>query len=77
MHCYSKLTVFSAQHGCIVSGCLDGMVKVWHQKGIEITTLDCGSGDSKGKVNSCDIHVTLKPGEQDVANVGERELVWY
>jgi len=43
------------QYGCIVSSCVDGSVKVWSHRGIEITTLH---GHSQ-RVNGCHLLVTL------------------
>lgn len=44
------------QHGCVVSGCSDGSVKVWSHKGTEITTLQ---GHTQ-RVNGCHVLVKVK-----------------
>lgn len=48
--------------GCVVSGAHDGSVKVWTQKGVEITTLHC----HRQRVNACLLHV---PGTAVATNV--------
>ena len=37
----SGVTSISCSEGCIISGSVDGSVKVWTKKGIEVTTLYC------------------------------------
>jgi len=44
------------RYGCVVSTCVDGCVKVWSQKGHEITTLK----GHQGKVNACDLYFKTK-----------------
>lgn len=39
--------------GVIASASLDGTVKIWTHKGVEITTLNC----HKQRVNSCDVYI--------------------
>ena len=40
-------------NGVVGSACLDGTIKIWTHRGVEITTLYC----HKQRVNSCDIHM--------------------
>lgn len=53
MRNHSPLNLFVLQYGCIVSCSSDGAVKVWSQKGTEITTL---YGHTQ-RVNGCDMIV--------------------
>lgn len=48
--------VLFLQHGCVVSGSMDGMVKVWSHRGSEITTLR----NHTQCVNAVDMFVKLK-----------------
>lgn len=45
------------KYGCAVSASLDGTVKIWSHRGHEITTLY----GHRGKINSCDLFVKLRP----------------
>ncbi|XP_077996822.1 telomerase protein component 1-like [Glandiceps talaboti] len=50
----SAINSVAFKHGCIVSACYDGSVKVWSHRGAEITTLT-GHQD---RVNGCDIFIS-------------------
>ncbi|KAK3603040.1 hypothetical protein CHS0354_037788 [Potamilus streckersoni] len=51
----SAINHISYSHGCVVSTCSDGSVKVWSHKGMEITTL---YGHTQ-RVNGCDMFVSV------------------
>ena len=56
LHTHSFTAGFChVQYGCIVSSCADGSLKVWSQRGVEITTL-CGHSQ---KVNGCDLLIKV------------------
>lgn len=59
----SAITSVAFCMGCIISGAVDGSVKVWTQKGIEITTMYCHSQ----RINACFLSI---PGKMDM-NVQE------
>ncbi|XP_066270990.1 telomerase protein component 1-like [Branchiostoma lanceolatum] len=52
----SAINSVATSHGCVVSACYDGTVKVWSHKGDEITTL---YGHNL-RVNACDLRVTVE-----------------
>ncbi|XP_074640264.1 telomerase protein component 1-like isoform X2 [Tubulanus polymorphus] len=62
----SAINSVAYKHGCVVSGCFDGSVKIWSHKGTAITTL---YGHTQ-RVNGCDMHVKLdqKPDVRDDRN---------
>ncbi len=49
----SAINSVSFSQGCIVSASFDGSVKVWTQKGVEITTMYC----HKQRTNTCLLHI--------------------
>ena len=49
----SAVTHVDCVHGCLVSAAVDGTVKVWTHKGVEVTTLHC----HKQRVNACLLHI--------------------
>eukprot|EP00058_Branchiostoma_floridae_P011084 XP_002596572.1 hypothetical protein BRAFLDRAFT_128562 [Branchiostoma floridae] len=55
----SAINSVATSHGCVVSACYDGTVKVWSHKGDEITTL---YGHDL-RVNACDLRVTVEEEE--------------
>ena len=54
----SAISCLDFQEGCVVSGAVDGSLKVWTHKGFEITTLNA----HKSRVNACILHM---PGMKD------------
>ena len=65
----SAVSSVAFSQGCIVSGAVDGSVKVWTQKGVEITTLHC----HKLRVNACLLDVKKKASTQWADIVEEEE----
>ena len=57
------------QYGCAASVCFDGSVKIWSNKGIEMTTLN----GHQGRVNACDLYFKIRGSE--VESVGRNEEV--
>ena len=60
----SSINSVAFSQGCVVSAALDGSVKVWTRKGIEITTLYC----HKQRVNSCFVIIPGKNNEGASSN---------
>ena len=60
-------------NGVVGSACLDGTVKIWTHRGVEITTLHCHNQ----RVNSCDIHMASNPETQTrQTKVGLTDTRW-
>lgn len=51
----AALTSVSYKAGCIVSTSMDGVIKVWSQKGSEVTSINSRSG----ALNTCSLGVRL------------------
>lgn len=52
----ANINACAYQYGCAASVCFDGSVKIWSNKGNEITTLY----GHQGRVNACDLFVKVK-----------------
>ncbi|XP_019622302.1 PREDICTED: telomerase protein component 1-like [Branchiostoma belcheri] len=65
----SAINSVATSHGCVVSACYDGSVKVWSHKGDEITTLY----GHDTRVNACDLRVTVEREEtpQEEAEISD------
>ena len=55
------LYIYYFQYGCIISGSVDGEVKIWSHKGTEITTLR----GHNAAVQGCAMTVTMDQGNRE------------
>lgn len=53
----SAVTSVSYRAGCIVSTSMNGDIKVWSQKGSEVTSINCQSGAA----NACALAIRYAP----------------